>query len=248
MNLLGQTTQISTADTGSETKPKAACFNLMELFVKRELFQQLKRIPVSMAQYIQPGEIATFALNRLPPLYASSEQGKIHQMHRAQEFQDQVRTAVLQGIAGVLRDPLRKSTPLAITHRDICSDAYSIVITLERFVKKRGLISKHHRLNVQELETLVLQSLNQYDVAFAQLEDWLKQQELSQESLTAQNLVPVLKKAFHQLSKQNLVTPQGVLNPQILNERQAEFLSYDVGEVDDEPSDFASGNDDWYVD
>lgn len=248
MNLTCQPTEVSTTEAGTETKPKAACFNLMELFVKRELFHQLKKIPVSMAQYIQPGEVATFALNRLPPLYASSEQGKIHQIHRAKEFHEQVRMAVLQGIAAVLRDPLRKSTPLAITHRDICSDAYSILLALERFVKKRGVINKQNKLTVEDLETLVLKSLNEYDIAFAQLEDWLKKEYLSNETLTARNLVPVLKKAFYQLSKKDSTANQRFIYYQSINEREAEFLSYHTGEVDDEPSDFASGIRDWYVD
>jgi hypothetical protein len=32
MNLAGQPTEVSTTEAGMETKPKAACFNLMELF------------------------------------------------------------------------------------------------------------------------------------------------------------------------------------------------------------------------
>ena len=116
-----------------EKKTRSTCFNLMEVFVKREVFAQLKKLPVNTAKHLQSGEIATYALNRLPSLYASSEQGKAYQLQKAQEFQKQIRARVLQGIAAVLRDPLRQATPLSVTHQDICSEAYLILISWVKF-------------------------------------------------------------------------------------------------------------------
>ena len=181
-----------------EKKSRSTCFNLMEVFVKREIFAQLKKLPVNTARHLQPGEIATYALNRLPSLYASSEEGKAYQLQKAREFQEQIRTCVLQGIAAVLRDPLRKATPLSITHQDICSEAYFILIFLERFVKKLG--GQSQKLTVGELETQILVSLDDYDVALAELEDFLRKEGLCNETLTAQNMVSLVKKALRKSS------------------------------------------------
>jgi hypothetical protein len=226
-----------------EKKTRSTCFNLMEVFVKREIFAQLKRLPVNTARHLQPGEIATYALNRLPSLYASSEEGKAYQIQKAKEFQEQIRACVLQGIAAVLRDPLRKATPLSITHQDICSEAYLILIFLERFVKKRGGYSQ--KLTVGELETQVLVSLDDYDIALAELEDFLKKEGLCNQTLTAQNLVNLVKKALHKSAQSSSIHAQ---EHQLLNERESEILAYHGGENDDELSDFASHLRDWYKD
>jgi hypothetical protein len=231
----------SKSDT--EKKSRSTCFNLMEVFVKREIFAQLKKLPINTARHLQPGEIATYALNRLPSLYASSEQGKAYQIQKAREFQEQIRACVLQGIAAVLRDPLRQSTPLSITHQDICSEAYLILISLERFVKKRG--GYHQKLTVGELETQVLMSLDDYDVALAELEDFLRKEGLCNQTLTAKNMVSLIKKA---LRKSSQSSPMYHQEHQSLNERESEILAYHGGDNDDELSDFASHLRDWYKD
>jgi hypothetical protein len=61
--------------------------------------------------------VVTYALNRLPPLYASSQEGIAHQTKAAkQNHQLAIQTAVQRAIAIVRRDPLRQST--RITSRD----------------------------------------------------------------------------------------------------------------------------------
>ncbi len=66
-----------------------------------------------LTQYIKRVEVETFALNRLPTLYASSQEGWLHQHQRARtEYQGQIKIAVRQALAAVQRDPLRSSTPL----------------------------------------------------------------------------------------------------------------------------------------
>lgn len=87
--------------------------NVMEILVLKEVDRQLERLTPNQAQYIKPVEVATYALNRLPSLYASSQEGLKYQFKRAkQEYKSQITIAVRQGIAAVQRDPLRRSTPL----------------------------------------------------------------------------------------------------------------------------------------
>lgn len=58
--------------------------NIMENLVHKEIHRQLKRLPQKLAEYIDVVEVATYALNRVPPLYASSERGK--ERHKKKAF------------------------------------------------------------------------------------------------------------------------------------------------------------------
>ncbi|MGD2181429.1 late competence development ComFB family protein [Lusitaniella coriacea] len=87
--------------------------NVMEVLVVKEVERQLKQLPANLARYIEPSQVITFALNHLPPLYASSEEGWQQQCHRAeQDLQEKIQTVVRQSFAAIQRDPLRSSTPL----------------------------------------------------------------------------------------------------------------------------------------
>lgn len=87
--------------------------NVMETLVHQEIHRQMKAMPEKLLKYIDTSEVATFALNRLPPLYASSEQGKERQAAKGEsKLKQDVATAVRQALAAVQRDPLRNSTPL----------------------------------------------------------------------------------------------------------------------------------------
>ncbi|MGB5596982.1 MAG: late competence development ComFB family protein, partial [Crocosphaera sp.] len=59
--------------------------NVMEILVKEEIEKQLKFYPKNIRNYINKVEVATYALNRLPPLYASSTIGKEKQKRIAKE-------------------------------------------------------------------------------------------------------------------------------------------------------------------
>jgi hypothetical protein len=88
--------------------------NIMEIMVLEEVDDQLiHRISPQLARYVKRMEVATYALNRLPALYASSQEGVYYQIKRAKaQYSEQIGEAVSRGIAAVLRDPLRTSTPL----------------------------------------------------------------------------------------------------------------------------------------
>jgi hypothetical protein len=87
--------------------------NVMELLVEEEIERQISRISSQISQYINRVEVATYALNRLPPLYASSHEGFNKQKLKGKaEFSVDVTKAVRQGFAAVQKDLLRNSTPL----------------------------------------------------------------------------------------------------------------------------------------
>ncbi|MCM1983528.1 late competence development ComFB family protein [Lyngbya confervoides] len=86
--------------------------NVMELVVDEEIDHQTQHFSADFAQSLNRIELATFALNRLPPLYASSVEGVSFQYERAKrELKHQVQEAVQQALQVVAERPERRSTP-----------------------------------------------------------------------------------------------------------------------------------------
>jgi hypothetical protein len=87
--------------------------NVMELLVAEEIKKQLETYSAEIKEIIIIVEVATYALNRLPSLYASSEEGLSWQKQRGQkEFQEQITATVREALEVVAKDPARFSTPL----------------------------------------------------------------------------------------------------------------------------------------
>ena len=62
-----------------EQKNEKTCINLMEIIVKEKVYQEIQKLPVNVAKFVSVAEISAYALNRLPPLYIASEEGKYYQ-------------------------------------------------------------------------------------------------------------------------------------------------------------------------
>jgi len=89
--------------------------NVMESLVAQEVARQLQDVPTRVRQYIKLEEVVTYALNRLPALYASSERGWQYQRQLAKrDMQRQIKDAVRQAIAAVQVDPIRLSQPIQL--------------------------------------------------------------------------------------------------------------------------------------
>lgn len=96
--------------------PKNSLYrNAIEPLVTEEVERQLQRLPSPLVEYINPVQVMAYALNRLPALYATSEEGWRRQQLRAKtQFGPQIAVAVRQAIAAVQKDPLKVSTPLKL--------------------------------------------------------------------------------------------------------------------------------------
>lgn len=93
--------------------------NVMETLVSEEVSRQLASLPERVSKYVKRLEVETFALNRLPALYASSEKGLQHQYDRAlHEYKPQIVSAVRQAFAAVQVDPIRLSQPLHLNQEE----------------------------------------------------------------------------------------------------------------------------------
>lgn len=97
------------------TAHKKLYINVMEMLVTEEVSRQLASLPERVSKYVKRTEVETFALNRLPALYASSEKGLQHQYDRAiHDHKPQIVSAVRQAFAAVQVDPIRLSQPLKL--------------------------------------------------------------------------------------------------------------------------------------
>ena len=93
--------------------PTRKYHNIMEDLVAEEVKRQVASLSPRLSQYIKRVEVETYALNRLPPLYASSQEGLLQQQKRGREILiEEVKKAVRQALVAVQRDVLRHSTPL----------------------------------------------------------------------------------------------------------------------------------------
>jgi hypothetical protein len=120
--------------------------NVMELLVQEELEIQLKQYPETLTRYINKVEVSTYALNRLPSLYASCEKGRNMQtLIGRQQYRDEVKKAVRQALAAVQRDPLRVSKPLVIESDE---EYYSATIALNNL---HDLLEEEDLLDYQAL-------------------------------------------------------------------------------------------------
>ena len=87
--------------------------NAMEPLAASEVEHQLQQLPTETANSINRASAIAYALNRLPPLYATSVEGWHWQQERAQEsFKDLIVKAAGWGLKAVQRNPLQISTPL----------------------------------------------------------------------------------------------------------------------------------------
>jgi hypothetical protein len=135
--------------------------NVMESLVEDEIERQLKNLPTTLKPYINKLEIATYALNRLPPLYASSEKGKSEQKLQGQsKYKEQIKIAVRQGLSAVERDPLKTSRPLISELELKYQMAQEVLNDIEKMLKERELFGSYEKLSWENLVVTLQRVLN----------------------------------------------------------------------------------------
>lgn len=111
--------------------------NVMERLVAEEVERQKAKLPPKLREYIKTVEVETYALNRLPALYASSEKGWQMQYEKAgKTHAEAVSKAVRQGIAAVQVDPLRASQPLSVKQTD---ESEAVLTTIRNMLNQPEL-------------------------------------------------------------------------------------------------------------
>lgn len=99
--------------------PRKQFINVMEELVLTEAIAQIAEIEATSDRVLDVGDIAAYALNRLPPLYATTEEGAQYQRQRAKEhlqelITQQVSSAITRNLDrpnfGSERQAISKST------------------------------------------------------------------------------------------------------------------------------------------
>jgi hypothetical protein len=86
--------------------PRKQFINVMEELVLSEAITRVAEIEQTSDNSLDVGDIAAYALNRLPPLYATTEEGANYQRQRArEELQNLIQTQVTDAIARYLDRP-----------------------------------------------------------------------------------------------------------------------------------------------
>lgn len=94
--------------------PRKQFINVMEELVLTEAIARVAEIEATSESSIDVGDIAAYALNRLPPLYATTEEGASYQRIRAKaELQELISQQVNEAINLNLNQPNDNRTPVS---------------------------------------------------------------------------------------------------------------------------------------
>lgn len=123
---------------GGFPRAKRTYTNVMEQLVAEEIGRQMGQLPPKLRPYIKSGQVAAYALNQLPVLYASSERGWLAQTEKARQvYADTIVKAVRQGLAVVQNDPLRAG--LSLSHQPIDNQAEMVLTTFRQLLNQPTL-------------------------------------------------------------------------------------------------------------
>lgn len=90
--------------------PRKQFINVMEELVLSEAIARVAEIEATSDVALDVGDIAAFALNRLPPLYATTEEGAKYQREKVKEVQTENGSETLQIlIAKQVNEAIRRS-------------------------------------------------------------------------------------------------------------------------------------------
>lgn len=114
----------------------SSCRNALEELVIEEAESQYKRLGADVKKRVDLSEVIAYTLNRLPPMYATTQRGWVQQHKRAeQDLGSAIVKTVRNGFLSTQSDVLRQSDP--IPEHELISQARSLF-------KLRKLFSKDH--------------------------------------------------------------------------------------------------------
>jgi hypothetical protein len=114
----------------------SSCRNALEELVIEEAEAQYKRLGADVKKRVDLSEVIAYTLNRLPPMYASTQRGWVQQRKKAeQELGSAITKTVRNGFLSTQSDVLRQNDP--IPDHELISQARSLF-------KLRKLFSKDY--------------------------------------------------------------------------------------------------------
>jgi hypothetical protein len=93
--------------------------NVLEDLVRQEVHNQLVHMAGVLPRKVSLNDVCAHALNRLPPMYATTEQGVAWQISKAkQQLASQIESTVIQSLLTLSRTPRRFNDPLPLLKFD----------------------------------------------------------------------------------------------------------------------------------
>lgn len=112
----------------------SSCRNALEELVIEESEAQYKRLGADVKKRVDLSEVIAYTLNRLPPMYATTQRGWVQQRKRAeQELGNAIAKTVRNGFLSTQSDVLRQNDP--IPAHELISQARSLA-KLRKFFNK----------------------------------------------------------------------------------------------------------------
>ncbi len=129
----------------------SSCRNALEELVIEEAETQYKRLGADVKKRVDLSEVIAYTLNRLPPMYATTQRGWVQQRKKAeQELGAAIAKTVRNGFLSTQSDVLRQNDP--IPEHELISQARSLF-------KLRKLFSKDY-LKWKDVPEIVRDALN----------------------------------------------------------------------------------------
>ncbi|MBR8829754.1 MAG: hypothetical protein N5P05_001294 [Chroococcopsis gigantea SAG 12.99] len=98
--------------------PRKQFINVMEELVISEAIVQVGSANTNLQSGLDVGDLAAYALNRLPPLYATTEEGANYQRQRArEELRELIQSAVKEAVASFSERPSQNLDRIPINKR-----------------------------------------------------------------------------------------------------------------------------------
>ncbi len=129
----------------------SSCRNALEELVIEEAEAQYKRLGADVKKRVDLSEVIGYTLNRLPPMYATTQRGWIQQRKRAeQELGASIVKTVRNGFLSTQSDVLRQSDPIP---------AHELISQARSLSKLRKLFSKDY-LKWKDVPEIVRDAMN----------------------------------------------------------------------------------------
>ncbi len=114
----------------------SSCRNALEELVIEEAEAQYKRLGADVKKRVDLSEVIAYTLNRLPPMYATTQRGWVQQRKKAQqELGTSITKAVRNGFLSTQSDVLRQNDPIP---------AHELISQARSLFKLRKLFNKDY--------------------------------------------------------------------------------------------------------
>jgi len=89
--------------------------NVLEVLVKQEVIHQVSKVANVLPRKVGINDVCAYVLNRLPSMYATTEQGIIWQTQRANEqLASQIESTIIQSLMTLSKTPRRLTDPIPL--------------------------------------------------------------------------------------------------------------------------------------